>query len=60
MADNKDVMNWDDAIEKDGDEYVVLPEGDYPFKVVSFERGRFQGGEKITACPEAVLRLEVG
>lgn len=59
MADNKDVMNWDDAIEKDGDEYIVLPEGDYPFKVVSFERGRFQGGEKIPACPEAVLTLEV-
>jgi hypothetical protein len=59
MADNNGAMGWDDAIEKDGDEYVILPEGDYIFTVTSFERGRFQGGDKIPACNEAVLTLTI-
>lgn len=31
-------LNWDDEIEKDGNEFVLLPEGDYDFTVESFER----------------------
>ena len=27
-------LGWDDEIEKDGPEFVLLPEGDYSFEVV--------------------------
>ena len=52
-------LDWDDAIENDGQEYVVLPEGDYNFTVTAFERGRFPGGPKIPACNKASLTLQV-
>lgn len=33
-------LDWNAQIENDRPEYVTLPEGDYNFEVVSFERGR--------------------
>lgn len=50
---------WDDEIQNDGPEYVVLPDGDYNFKVTGFERGRYEGGEKIPACNMAIITLEI-
>ena len=41
------VMDWNDVIEDDGQEYVLLPEGDYNFIVTNFERGRFPGSAKF-------------
>ena len=38
MALDNNIMNWDDTIENDGQEFVVLPEGDYTFTVTNFER----------------------
>ena len=58
MADNN-IMGWDDALENDGEEYVVLPEGDYDFTVTNFERGSFPGSAKIPPCNKAVLTLTV-
>lgn len=52
-------MGWDDAIENDGHDFIILPEGDYNFTVTGFERGRFPGSTKIPACNKAVLTLEV-
>ncbi len=52
-------LDWDDAIESDGQQYLVLPEGDYPFTVTDFERGRFPGGPKVPACNKASLTLQV-
>lgn len=52
-------MDWDDALENDGQEHIVLPEGDYVFEVVEFERGRYPGGAKIPACNKASLTLQV-
>ena len=51
--------DWNDAIESDGQEFVVLEEGDYNFEVTGFERGRFPGGQKIPACNKAALTLQV-
>ena len=51
-------MEWDDVIENDGQEFVLLPEGDYQFEVVDFERGRFPGGPKIPACNKATVTLQ--
>lgn len=52
-------LDWDDAIENDGQEYVLLPEGDYNFTVANFERGRHPGSAKIPACNKASLTLQV-
>ena len=52
-------MDWDDVIESDGQEYVLLPEGDYNFIVSDFERGHFPGSTKMTACNMATLTLQV-
>lgn len=52
-------FNWDDIIENDGGEFILLPEGDYDFKVLSFERGRHPGSEKLPACNKAMLNIEV-
>ena len=43
-------MGWDDTIQEDGQELILLDEGDYNFIVTNFERGRFPGGQKIPAC----------
>lgn len=52
-------LDWNDAIENDGQEFVTLDEGDYIFEVTGFERGRFPGGPKIPACNKAALTLMV-
>ena len=52
-------LDWDDAIESDGQEFITLEEGDYNFTVTGFERGRFPGGVKIPACNKAALTLQV-
>ena len=63
MADYQNNQNmyldWNDAIESDGQEFVILEEGDYNFTVTDFERGRFPGGQKIPACNKAALTLQV-
>ena len=42
-------MDWNDVIESDGQDFVLLEEGDYNFTITEFERGRFPGGNKIPA-----------
>lgn len=59
MAVDKNIMGWDDVIEDDGQEFVILPEGDYTFTVSGFERGSFPGGAKIPACPKATITLNI-
>ncbi|AAU85062.1 hypothetical protein BCBBV1cgp15 [Bacillus phage BCASJ1c] len=52
-------LGWDDEIEKDGPAFVLLPPGEYNFTVAKFERGRFQGSEKMPPCNEAKLDLTI-
>lgn len=52
-------LGWDDEIEKDGSDFILLPEGDYFFTVTKFERGRFAGSAKMPACNQAKLELTV-
>lgn len=62
MADfvNNNVgMDWNDTIENDGQEFIILPEGDYNFVVSGLERGRFPGSAKMQACNKASLTLQV-
>lgn len=50
-------LDWDSEIEQDSNQFVLLPEGDYPFTVTGFERGTYDGGKKIPACKKADLSL---
>ena len=52
-------LGWDDAIENDGPEFITLPEGDYDFEVISFERARHNGSEKLPPCNKAVVSIKV-
>ena len=60
FEDNDIALSWDDEIESDGSDFTLLDEGDYDFVVKKFERGRFDGSDKMSACPKAILTLQVG
>lgn len=53
-------LGWGDAIEHDGSDFTLLEPGEYPFRVVKFERKRFGGSAKLPACNQAALTLDVG
>ncbi len=38
MPVDNNIMDWSDTLESDGQEFLVLPEGDYAFTVTGFER----------------------
>ena len=60
MADSTNrPLDWGDTIEHDGEAFVLLPAGVYPFRVAKFERGWHDGSSKIPACNKANLTLEV-
>jgi hypothetical protein len=60
MADRE--LGWNDEIENDGQEFRILPAGEYPFRVEKFERTRYtpKEGSKLPACNAAKLTLNVG
>lgn len=59
MSEIERELNWEDEIEKDGSDFILLPEGDYDFVVDSFERGRHNGSEKLPPCNKAILKLRI-
>ncbi len=59
MSEIERELGWDDQIEKDGPEYVILPEGDYDFEVTAFERGRHNGSEKLPPCNMATVSIKI-
>lgn len=52
-------LGWDDEIENDGEGFVLLPEGDYRFRVLSFERARHPGSAKLPPCNKAELKIQL-
>lgn len=50
-------LGWDSAIENDGPEFILLPEGDYDFEITNFERGRHAGSDKLPPCNKATVYL---
>lgn len=52
-------LDWNDQIEHDGADFIVLPEGDYDFEVTAFERGRHNGSEKLPPCNKATLSIKI-
>jgi len=59
MPLDQNIMNFDDILESDGQEFVVLPEGDYSFTVTSIDRCRFPGKGDIPPCNMARLTLRI-
>lgn len=59
--DEMKLFDWEDEISKDGEEFIVLEEGDYTFEVTKFERSTYTPGPKSTlpACNMAVVTLMV-
>ena len=51
-------LDWNDAIQKDN-QYILLPEGDYPFTIDHYERARHDGSEKIPPCPKSVVYFNI-
>lgn len=52
-------LNWEDIIENDSPDFVVLPEGDYDFEVTEFERARHPGSDKLPPCNKAIVHLKI-
>ena len=53
-------FSWDgDTITADGNDYILLPPGDYPFTITKFDRARSQGSDKMPPCNMAVVYFEV-
>ena len=51
-------IGWDDEIIDPGEpEFVLLTPGIYDFTITGFERGHFDGSEKMDACSMAKLTL---
>jgi hypothetical protein len=64
MSDTGRAYDWDDTVEnpnEGGGDFVLLPPGEYPFKVVKFERGQYapSADSKTPACKKAILTLEI-
>ena len=59
INNNNLVLEWNDSIENDGQEFILLPEGDYNYTVIDFERGRFNGSAKIPATNKAIITVQV-
>lgn len=51
-------IGWEDEISNES-EFTVLPEDDYDFEVVKFERGRSKGSDKLPPSNMAILTLRV-
>lgn len=55
-------LAWDDKIVKDSD-YILLPEGDYDFRIITFERARHEpkpgSPSKLPACNKAIVKIAI-
>ena len=51
-------MGWEDTIQQDS-EFQLLPEGDYNFQVMKFERARHNGSPKLPPCNKAILTIKL-
>ncbi|MDO5785686.1 MAG: hypothetical protein Q4P20_11550 [Eubacteriales bacterium] len=52
-------LDWEEEIENDGNDFVLLNEGEYDFVVTKFERGRSKGSDKLPPCNMAILTIRV-
>lgn len=58
IPDTLSELDWDSEISQESS-YTILPEGEYPFSVASFERGYHNGSDKLPPCNKAILTIEI-
>lgn len=51
-------LDWDSEISAESS-FTLLPEGEYPFKIIFFERGYHNGSDKLPPCNKAELKIEI-
>ncbi|MDR1272337.1 MAG: DUF669 domain-containing protein [Clostridiales Family XIII bacterium] len=56
---NTNVYDWDEEIDANDNDFVILKPGDYDFTVVSFERQYYDGSEKLPPCKMVILQIRV-
>ena len=58
MADtyNDELLDWDSELENDGQQYVIVPPGDYTFTVTDVERANYNGSDKIPPCKMVTIK----
>ena len=59
MSELERELGWDDEIEKDGSDFILLPEGDYDFVIDHFDRARHPGIDKLPPCNKALVFFRV-
>lgn len=52
-------FGWNEEIKNDGNDFTLLNEGEYPFEIQKFERGRSRGSDKMPPCNMAILTIRV-
>ena len=57
MEQNR-ALNWDDEIKHESS-FTLLPEGEYNFKVINFERAWYEGSDKIPPCNKAIITIKI-
>ena len=64
MNDNQNKQNdvalgWDDEITDSRPDFILLPDGEYDFTVLNYERAWYPGGAKLPPCPKITITLRV-
>lgn len=66
MASSNGAIGWDDEVSSadagenaQQDEFVILPDGTYPFKLQKIERRSFKGSQKLPPCNMVKVELVV-
>ena len=54
---NGTALGWDDEVEEKS--FILLPEGEYPFRVEGFDREQHNGTEKMPPCNVANLHIVI-
>ncbi len=57
-TDMGEALDWDDEVSDEGG-FALLPAGTYPFEVIKVEKERYEGGDKVAACPRAAVTLNI-
>lgn len=59
MDDNMNrAIGWDEEFTESEPEFQTLPEGDYDFTIMNFERSQYGGSEKIPPCMKITVTFQ--
>lgn len=58
MSEDRE-YDWDEKIDNpDEGDFTILPDGIYPFEVQQWDRGEFEGSDKLPACKSATVHIK--